>query len=61
MTYLEECNKYFEPLDEISEAVRGKEGISGLTNRELIYLIDKNDELAMDLYEVYGVEYLDYI
>ena len=49
-TYLEECNKYFAPLDEIIEAVMNDEGICGITNEELIGIIKCNKELMKDVY-----------
>jgi hypothetical protein len=51
MNYLEQCTKYFRPLDEIAEAVFNAEGISGLSNIELIRLIQSKPELMSDLAE----------
>lgn len=61
MTYLEECNKYFSPLDEIAEAIRNNEGVSGVSNQELLVLCVNNDELSNDLYEECDLELADYI
>ena len=49
MTYLESCNKYFAPLDEIQEALDNNEGCAGITNQELRFVVKFNKELAKDL------------
>jgi len=49
MTYLESCTKYFAPLDEIDEALRNNEGLAGLTNSELVILVNGNKSLKADL------------
>jgi len=51
MTYLEQCTKYFQPLDEIAEAIINNEGIAGLTNKELLFMIASNKQLDNDLCE----------
>jgi hypothetical protein len=49
VTYLEECNKYFAPLDEIQEALDNGEGLCGISNKDLIAIVNSNPELAKDL------------
>lgn len=49
MTYLEQCNKYFAPLDEIGEALRNKEGVAGISNFELVNKVVQDKELVSDL------------
>ena len=53
MTYLEQCNKYFAPLDEICEALRNEEGICGMSNRELVkkVVLDKSLTSDLNIYE----------
>lgn len=53
MTYEEQCNKYFSPLEEISEAIVNGEGICGITHDELIMVVRVNRELKSDL-ELFG-------
>lgn len=43
--YLEECTKYFAPLDEICEAIRNKEGLQGLTYDNVVMIVCSNQEL----------------
>ncbi len=43
--YFIDSNKYFQPLDEIVEALRNDEGISGFTNKELWNIVTSNEEL----------------
>ena len=45
ITYLESCNKFFAPLDEIIEALENFEGLSGIDYNELKMLVDTNKEL----------------
>ncbi len=49
MTYLEECNKYFAPLDEIQEAIDNGEGIAGMSAQELRQIVSLNPQLKKDL------------
>tara|TARA_R110002111_G_scaffold167314_1_gene233231 strand:+ start:398 stop:586 length:189 start_codon:yes stop_codon:yes gene_type:complete len=49
MTYLEECTKYFAPLDEIVEALHNNEGVSGITYKELIAITTNNTALNNDI------------
>lgn len=49
MTYLEQCTKYFAPLDEIQEALNNREGISGLSYNELVLLVNSKVDLKRDL------------
>ena len=49
MSYLEECNKYFAPLDEIQDALENNEGLCGLTYVELHYAVAANPQLQKDL------------
>ena len=51
LTYEQQCTKYFQPLDEISEALSNNEGIAGLTNLELKSIVERNAELKSDLKE----------
>jgi hypothetical protein len=51
MTYLEQCTKYFQPLDEIAEAVFSGSGISGMSHKELVMLIQLKPSLMQDLAE----------
>lgn len=54
--YLELCNKYFQPLDEIAEALENGEGLSGLSYEELTNLCTLNHELKEDLEMFYNVK-----
>ena len=45
ITYLESCNMFFAPLDEIIEAVESFEGLSGIDYSELKMLVSTNKEL----------------
>jgi hypothetical protein len=60
LTYEQQCNKYFAPLDEICEALINREGCAGLSLLELETLIYNNKELNDDLlkYEGYRVQSL---
>tara|TARA_R110002012_G_scaffold49804_4_gene128838 strand:+ start:17809 stop:17979 length:171 start_codon:yes stop_codon:yes gene_type:complete len=51
--YLELCNKYFAPLDEISEAIENQEGLMGMSYEELMFICNKNIELSKDLETYY--------
>lgn len=51
MTYLESCNKYFAPLDEIQEALDNEEGLKGIDYEELLRIVSFNKELVKDLEE----------
>jgi len=53
MTYVEQCTKYFAPIDEIAEALNNNEGICGATNIELKLVVENNSELAADI-KAYG-------
>ena len=55
MTYLEQCNKYFIPLDEIAEAIHNQENVAGLSFDELKRVIKFNKELKSDLEKYEGV------
>ena len=46
MEYIEQCNKFFAPLDEIIEALNNQEGIKGISYDELVAIINTNSELA---------------
>ena len=41
MDYLEECTKFFAPLDEIEEAIINGEGIAGISHQELLALCNR--------------------
>lgn len=51
MTYLESCTKYFAPIDEIIEALANNEGLSGMTNKELVMVVTANKSLMSDICE----------
>lgn len=53
MTYEEQCNKYFAPIDEISEALANGEGINCMGSKELFSIVESNSELREDL-AIYG-------
>lgn len=46
LTYLESCNKWFAPLDEICEALANKERIFGYDYSELLLAVASDRELA---------------
>ena len=46
LTYLESCNKWFAPLDEICEALNNKERIFGYDYSELLLAVASDRELA---------------
>ncbi len=46
MTYLEECTKFFAPLDEIQEALRNHEGILGMDFDETLRMCSMDAELV---------------
>jgi len=46
LTYLESCNKWFAPLDEICEALNNKERIFGYDYSELLLAVASDEELA---------------
>ena len=43
--YLKDCNDFFAPLEQIGEALRNDEGIYGITNLELIFIVNRNEKL----------------
>lgn len=45
ITYLESCNMFFAPVDEIIEALVNMEGISGITYQELVEFVNENATL----------------
>lgn len=45
ISYFESCNIFFSPIDEIIEALNNNEGINGMSNIELIRLVNSNEEL----------------
>ncbi len=45
ITYLESCNMFFAPLDEIIEAVENQEGVNGMSYNELVNMINFNPKL----------------
>ena len=49
MDYLEECTKFFAPLDEINEALLNSEGIAGVSYQELLAIINTDIELKTAL------------
>ena len=51
MTYEEQCTKYFAPLEEIDEAIRNSEGVAGISNQELRFIVNHNKSMRADLIE----------
>jgi hypothetical protein len=49
MTYLDQCNRYFAPLDEIAEALSNGEAVAGVSYSELVGLVRSNPDLNKDL------------
>ena len=49
MTYLAECTKYFQPLDESQDALDNNEGVAGISYLELVSMVEFNKELKHDL------------
>ena len=49
MDYLEECTKFFAPLDEIEEAIINGEGIAGISHQELLAIVNTDTELKTAL------------
>ena len=45
ITYLESCNLWFCPLDEIIEALVNDEGLLGMSNEDLLKLLKIDDKL----------------
>ena len=45
ITYLESCNMFFAPLDEIIEAVENQEGVNCMSYNELVNMINSNLKL----------------
>jgi len=46
LSYLESCNKWFAPIDEICEALANKECIFGYDYSELLLAVARDKELA---------------
>ncbi len=59
ISYLESCNIFFSPIDEIIEALDNNEGINDLSYSELKKVVESNEELKFyvenfDEYVVFG-------
>lgn len=46
ITYLQSCNMFFVPLDEIIEALANNESLYGVSNTELNNMVKSNSQLA---------------
>ncbi len=46
ITYLQSCNMFFAPLDEIIEALANNESLYGVSNAELNSMVASNSQLA---------------
>lgn len=46
ITYLQSCNMFFAPLDEIIEALANNESLYGISNTELNIMVASNNQLA---------------
>lgn len=46
ITYLQSCNMFFAPLDEIIEALENNESLYGISNTELNIMVASNNQLA---------------
>ncbi len=46
ITYLQSCNMFFAPLDEIIEALEINESLYGISNTELNNMVASNSQLA---------------
>jgi len=61
MTYLDQCTKYFAPLDEIVEAIVNKEPMQFASFKELIIVCHNNDDLSSDLDLYYDIDTFELI
>ena len=43
--YLEDCNDFFAPLDEIAEALNNGEGLNGIPSIDLIFIVYANPDM----------------
>jgi len=43
--YFLDNTDFFQPLEEIAEAIRNNEGISGISNQELIALVNSRPDM----------------
>ncbi len=57
ISYLESCNMFFAPLDEIMEAIENNEGLNGFSNAELKGMVSTNYDLSfyIDNFDEYVV------
>lgn len=46
ITYLQSCNMFFAPLDEIIEALENNESLYGISNTELNIMVASNSQLT---------------